>query len=77
MNLNLFKRIHLEEEINNIMKQPLFNKLKAYELTKEKQHQVWAKGTKLDGCIDTSGDEDCLPEIKKKPYKQNITSSNS
>lgn len=48
------------------MKKLLINKLKMYELTKRAQHKIWAAGSKLDGCLDTDGDEDCLPVRKEK-----------
>ncbi|MFY7669802.1 hypothetical protein ACOSP6_01810 [Tenacibaculum sp. MEBiC06402] len=44
--------------------------LKNFELTKEEQIKIYAKGGKLDGGVNTDGDEDCFPLADGKTKKK-------
>ncbi len=53
------------------MKLLFIEDLKSYELTKEEQYKIYAKEGKLDGGVNTDGDEDCFPLANQPKEKKN------
>jgi hypothetical protein len=52
------------------MKRTFIEDLKSFELAKEEQVKIYAKGGKLDGGVNTDGDEDCFPLADKPKDKK-------
>ncbi|WP_157811852.1 hypothetical protein [Tenacibaculum sp. SZ-18] len=53
------------------MRRSIMEDLKRFELSKKSQHKIYAMGGKLDGGVNTDGDEDCFPTQNKPPKKRN------
>ena len=52
------------------MKRTFIEDLKSFEIAKGEQVKIFAKGGKLDGGVNTDGDEDCFPLADKPKEKK-------